>query len=67
MKQLIDQAKSLEKFRDQDIEFKAYFDNLEQIKNESAQLQASSNEALDTVEKTLAQSQLKIDVSPLEN
>lgn len=63
MKQLIDQAKALEKFRDQDIEFKAYFDNLEQIKNESAQLQASSNEALDTVEKILGQSQVKIDQS----
>ena len=63
MKSLIDKAKSLDKLKDKDIEFKAYFDNLEQVKNETISLQANSTQALNAIEKNLKQGQEKLDQS----
>ncbi len=62
MKHLIDKAKNFDRFKDRDIEFKAYFDNLEQIKNETISLQSNSAAALSSIEKIYKQGQLKLDV-----
>ncbi len=62
MKHFLDKAKNVDRFKDRDIEFKAYFDNLEQIKNETVSLQSNSAAALNSIEKLFKQGQLKLDV-----
>jgi chromosome segregation ATPase len=63
MRQLIERAKSAGRFKDKDIEFRAYFDNLEQIKNETVTLQANSAAALSSIERLLKQGTQKLDLA----
>lgn len=63
LKALIDKAKNLEKFRDKDVEFKAYFDNLEQIRNETNALQASSSATLRAIENLIKQGEETLEVT----
>lgn len=60
LKSHIDKAKNLEKFRDRDVEFKAYYDNLEKIRNESAQLQVNSVNTLKEIEEVIKKGQDKL-------
>jgi hypothetical protein len=57
VKSYIEKAKSLEKFRDKDVEFKAYFDNLEQIRNETGHLQKNSATTLNQIENMIKEGQ----------
>lgn len=72
LKSHVDKAKSLEKFRDRDVEFKAYYDNLEKIRNESSQLQINSANTLKDIEEVIKKGQDKLlqsnkDLSDLNN
>jgi chromosome segregation ATPase len=49
LKSLIDKAKSLERTRDKDVAFKAYYENLEQIRNETISLQVNSAMTLKSI------------------
>ncbi|CAF0881627.1 unnamed protein product, partial [Brachionus calyciflorus] len=49
MKLLVDKAKSLEKFKDRDVEFKVYLDNLELIQNETNMLKEQSKNSIQLV------------------
>jgi len=51
LKALILKAKNVENFSDKDVTFKAYFDNLEQIKNETNHLQQMSTQTLNKIEQ----------------
>lgn len=62
MKALVDKAKNMEKFNDKDVEFKAYFDNLEQIRNETSQLQTDSANTLKKIEDMIKQGEEKLTV-----
>ena len=53
LKNLIDKAKKLEKFREKDLTFKAYYDSLDRIKNETKILQTNSSKSLELIEKTI--------------
>ena len=57
VKAYIEKAKSLDKFRDKDVEFKAYFDNLEQIRNETSHLQKNSATTLNQIESMIKEGQ----------
>lgn len=60
LKSYVDKAKNLEKFRDRDVEFKAYYDNLEKIRNESSQLQVNSVNTLKEIEEVIKKGQDKL-------
>ena len=51
LKALILKAKNVENFSNKDVTFKAYFDNLEQIKNETNHLQQMSTQTLNKIEQ----------------
>lgn len=63
----VDKAKSLEKFRDQDVEFKAYYDNLNKIRNESSQLQSNSENTLKEIEEIIRKGKEKLTVTNLKH
>jgi hypothetical protein len=60
---LIEKAKSLEKFKDKDVGFKPYFDNLEQIRSETSIFQQNSTSALKQVQDLIEESKKKLDVN----
>lgn len=62
LKSYVDKAKNLEKFRDRDVEFKAYYDNLEKIRNESEQLQVSSVNTIKEIEEVIKKGQEQLTV-----
>ena len=62
VKSYIDKAKNLDKFKEKDVEFKAYFDNLDQIKNETSKLQANTAETLNVINKLIDEGENKLKV-----
>lgn len=62
LKSHVDKAKNLEKFRDRDVEFKAYYDNLDKIRNESSQLKSNSENTLKEIEGVVKKGQEKLEV-----
>ncbi len=58
----IDKAKNLDNFKEKDVEFKAYFDNLDQIKNETSKLQANTAETLNVINKLIDEGESKLKV-----
>ena len=67
MKSYIDKAKNLDKFKEKDVEFKAYFDNLDQIKNETSKLQANTAETLNVINKLIDEGENKLKVIDMFN
>ena len=65
VKSYIDKAKNLDKFKEKDVEFKAYFDNLDQIKNETSKLQANTAETLNVINKLITLSHLSTNESSM--
>lgn len=63
LKSHIDKAKNLEKFRDRDVEFRAYFDNLEKVTNETNELRDNSAKTLKEIEEMIKKGQSKLEVS----
>lgn len=62
LKSYVDKAKNIDKFRDRDVEFKAYYDNLNKIQNESLHLQTSSAKTLKEIEEMIKNGQKKLEV-----
>ena len=62
VKTYIDKAKNLDNFKEKDVEFKAYFDNLEQIKNETSKLQANTADTLNVINKLIEEGENKLSV-----
>ena len=62
VKSYIDKAKNLDNFKEKDVEFKAYFDNLDQIKNETSKLQLNTSETLIAINKLIQEGESKLRV-----
>jgi hypothetical protein len=59
----IDKAKNLERFKDRDITFKAYVDSLSQIKSNTNDMKAESDNILNSIQNILKNSEAALSVS----
>lgn len=66
LRSLIDKAKNLERTKDKDVAFKAYYENLEQIRTETLSLQQNSGIVLENITKLIEEGHETLDKSSKE-